>query len=132
MNLKRESKFNLRILLVDDNREATDALARLLKLHGHAVAIAYSGSEALQKAPLFNPEVVILDIGLPDIDGYEVATKLLNQNTSYYLIALTGYGQAEDKERATQAGFSYHLTKPAGIKEIAAVLRKASRYARSR
>ena len=120
----RRVKGALKILIVDDNEGATKALARLLELRGHVTEYVLTGSEALDKALQFEPEVILLDIGLPDIDGYEVAKLLQEQKKPYYLIALTGYGQAEDKERAKQAGFHYHITKPAGLKDIEAVLRK--------
>lgn len=123
----RRVKHTRRILVVDDNETASESLARMLELRGHAVAVAYNGREALEKASQFKPEVVVLDIGLPDIDGYKVAAGLQRHKSPYFLIALTGYGQEEDKERARQAGFHYHLTKPAGFKEIEAVLRKYSR-----
>lgn len=120
----RHVKRLFRILVVDDNKEACEPLARLLELRGHATAIAYNGIEAVQKAGEFEPEIVLLDIGLPDIDGYEVARRLRAQGKPYFLIALTGYGQAEDKERAQREGFALHLTKPAGLKEIEAALKK--------
>lgn len=123
----RKVKRTFNILIVDDNEEATGALARMLELRGHTVALAYTGLSAIQLAKQFNPDIVILDIGLPDIDGYQVAGRLLEQNRPYFLIALTGYGQAEDKERAKQAGFHHHLTKPAGLKEIEKVFRKVPR-----
>lgn len=123
----RHVKRAFKILVVDDNRTATDALARLLQLKGHTTAVAYTGTEGVKKAYEFSPDIVILDIGLPDIDGYEVAAKLRKQKKRYYLIALTGYGQAEDKEKARQAGFHRHLTKPAGFKELEGVLRRIPR-----
>lgn len=120
----RRVKRAFKILVVDDNAEATDALAKLLELRGYATSIAYTGAEAVQKAMQFEPEIVLLDIGLPDMDGYEVARRLHAQKKPYFLIALTGYGQDEDKERARQAGIDYHLTKPAGLKEIAVALKR--------
>ncbi len=120
----RQQKRTFKILIVDDNKEATEALARLLRLRGHTTAYVHFGSQAASKALQFEPEVVFLDIGLPDMTGYEVAKILLEQKKPYYLIALTGYGQAEDKERAKEAGIHFHLTKPAGLKEIEAALRK--------
>jgi CheY-like chemotaxis protein len=92
------------------------------------VEIAHNGSEAIEKATHARPEIIILDIGLPDMDGYEVARILQAQkNFSSALIALTGYGQPGDKERALKAGFRLHLTKPVSLKEIEAALRKISR-----
>ena len=113
------------ILVVDDNEVAADALGRLLDLRGHKVSIAYNGTEAVQKARELHPDIIILDIGLPDVDGYEVARVLKeDKKFSSGLIALTGYAQPEDKERAYKAGFHVHCTKPAGLKELEAAFRK--------
>lgn len=113
------------ILVVDDNEVAADALVRLLELRGHTVTVAYNGTEAVQKARELRPEIIILDIGLPDMDGYEVA-RILKEDKKFSsgLIALTGYAQPEDKERAYKAGFHVHCTKPAGLKELEAAFRK--------
>jgi len=118
------------ILVVDDNEVAAKALGRLLELRGHDVRIAYNGSEAVDKARQFRPEIIILDIGLPDIDGYEVVRIVKEQkNYSPAFIALTGYGQPQDKERALKEGFHIHLTKPVNLKEIEAAFRKVPRRA---
>ena len=107
------------ILIVDDNEVAAEALGRLLQLRGHTTALAFNGASAIRRAQELLPQVIILDIGLPDIDGYEVAHILQrDKKFSSILIALTGYGQAQDKERARKAGFHMHLTKPVGLKEI--------------
>lgn len=121
----RQVKRTFKILLIDDNQETSSALAKMLKLRGHATALAMTGNKGVQKALSFKPDVILLDIGLPDIDGYQVAQKLRSQKKPYMIVALTGYGQPEDKERAKEAGFDHHLTKPAGLKEIEAVLKKA-------
>jgi CheY-like chemotaxis protein len=103
-----------RILIADDNRDAADTMGMLLELGGHEVIIAHSGNQALQLGREHRPDVVILDIGMPDLNGYDVARTARNEDwgKSAYLIALTGWGQAEDKERARMAGFDRHLTKP--------------------
>ena len=103
-----------RILIVDDNRDAADTLGALLEIQGHEVAKAYNGAQALDIAPAFHPQVVILDIGLPDMSGFDVATMLrASPSTAGSLvIALSGYGQQPDKQLALQAGFDGHLTKP--------------------
>ena len=103
-----------RILVVDDNQDAADSLAMMLQREGHEVSTAYSASGALSAAEQHKPEVVFLDIGLPQIDGHEVARRLRAQYGSACpcLIALTGYGQPEDRARALAAGFAAHLTKP--------------------
>jgi CheY-like chemotaxis protein len=103
-----------RILIADDNRDAADTMGMLLELGGHEVIIAHSGNQALELGRQHRPDVVILDIGMPDINGYDVARIARNEDwgRSAYMIALTGWGQAEDKERARMAGFDRHLTKP--------------------
>jgi CheY-like chemotaxis protein len=103
-----------RILIADDNRDAADTMGMLLELGGHEAIIAHSGNQALQLGREHRPDVVILDIGMPDLNGYDVARTARNEDwgKSAYLIALTGWGQAEDKERARMAGFDRHLTKP--------------------
>ncbi len=120
----RRLKHVFKILIVDDNEASANALARLLELRGHETAFVYTGGDALPKVRKFKPDVVLLDIGLPDMSGYDVAALLRTQKRQQHLIALTGYGQNEDKERAKAAGFDYHLTKPVGFKEIEDVLRK--------
>ncbi|RUL83099.1 hybrid sensor histidine kinase/response regulator [Tautonia sociabilis] len=104
-----------RILLVDDNRDAATSLGTLLgKLGGHQVRLAHDGPEAIRIASEFAPEVVLLDIGLPGMDGFEVARRLRAASSAHQatLIALTGWGQEEDRRRSREAGFDYHLVKP--------------------
>jgi CheY-like chemotaxis protein len=102
------------ILLVDDNEDAAKSLAMLLQHEGHEVFTAYSGPDALSAVEQLKPEFVLLDIGLPKMDGYEVARRLRSEYASACprLIALTGYGQSDDRARALAVGFSGHLTKP--------------------
>ncbi len=121
----RRAKHARTILVVDDNEVAAEALGRLLELRGHEVTIAHNGREARDKALQLRPQIIILDIGLPDIDGYEVV-RLLREEKDFSptFIALTGYGQESDKERARDAGFNFHLTKPVGLKDIEAVFQK--------
>ena len=104
-----------RVLVVDDNRDAAEATSVLLELSGHEVKTVGDGSEALASAPIYAPDVVLLDIGLPGMDGYEVAVRLrqMPETRDSCLIALTGYGQPADRARAREAGFDHHLTKPA-------------------
>jgi signal transduction histidine kinase len=103
-----------RVLVVDDNVDAANSTAALLRLAGHEVAVAYEGAVAVATAPDFRPDIVLLDIGLPVCDGYEVAKALRSQarNGPFILAALTGYGQKEDRKRSRAVGFDYHLTKP--------------------
>jgi CheY-like chemotaxis protein len=102
-----------RVLVVEDNTDAATMLRMVLELSGHLVEVAASGGEALTLGGTFGPEVVLCDIGLPDMDGYQVARGLrASLGSSALLVALTGYGQAEDQRRALEAGFDRHLTKP--------------------
>jgi CheY-like chemotaxis protein len=102
-----------RILVVDDNADAAEMLANLLQLDGHEVERALSGEEALERVKSFAPDVALLDIGLPGLDGFEVASRIRASNgNDIQLIALTGYGREEDRERARVAGFTAHLVKP--------------------
>ena len=119
----RSAEHTASVLLVDDNEIAAEALKRLLESEGYHVSLANNGADAIYKAKELHPNVIILDIGLPDIDGYEVIHTLREEkNFSPLYIALTGYGQADDKARAQEAGFHAHLTKPIGLKEIKNVL----------
>jgi signal transduction histidine kinase/CheY-like chemotaxis protein len=114
----------MRILVVDDNFAAAESLSRLLEHYGHTVRVAHTGGEVVARVSVFKPDVILLDIGLPDIDGYEVARRLRKNSVSAFTIALTGYGQEEDKAQAFAAGFNYHLTKPVGIADIQTALGK--------
>ena len=103
-----------RILVVDDNRDAADSLAMLLRMMGNEVHTAHDGLEAVGAAAAFQPDVVLLDIGLPKLNGYEAARRIREQagGSDMVLIALTGWGQEEDRRRSKEAGFDHHLTKP--------------------
>jgi CheY-like chemotaxis protein len=103
-----------RALVVDDNQDAAESLAMLLSLDGHEVQAVFSPEQALECVSTFHPEVVLLDIGLPGMDGYEVARRVraMPEGGQIRLIALTGYGQTEDRRRALAAGFNDHLVKP--------------------
>lgn len=101
-----------RVLVVDDNRDSASSLALLLELEGHRSKAVFSAEEALHLAALEHPDTVVLDIGLPDLDGYEVAKRVRALCDNVQLIALTGYGRPEDVQRADRAGFDAHLIKP--------------------
>jgi CheY-like chemotaxis protein len=103
-----------RVLVVDDNRDAAESLAMILDISGTQVAVALSGQEALEKVRSFAPDIVLMDIGMPGMDGYEVARRLRADEATreLLLVALTGWGQVEDRERAAEMGFDEHLTKP--------------------
>jgi two-component system CheB/CheR fusion protein len=112
-----------KVLVVDDNVPAAEGIGKLLRHKGHATDVAFTGIEAISKSKAFKPDVILLDIGLPDMDGYEVARILrAADGFSGTLVALTGYGMEDDKNRAYQAGFDHHLTKPVSIVDVEAVL----------
>ena len=109
-----------KILVIDDNVDAANSLVDLLGLFGHEVQKAYTGKRGLEIAKTFKPKIIFLDIGLPDMLGYKVASLLREdvRNKDCYLIALTGYGNDEDKQLATNSGFDFHLTKPLSFDKI--------------
>lgn len=113
----------LRIVVVDDNRDFAESLSMLLQTLGHVTLTAHDGEEALAAAREFRADVVFLDIGLPKLDGYEVARRLrADPERRYALVALTGWGQDEDKQRTTDAGFDHHLVKPVELEVLQQVL----------
>lgn len=116
-----------RVLLVEDNRDAADVLATYLRSLGHAVHVTYDGSSGMTAALRDRPDVVICDIGLPGIDGYELARALRAEPgmSECLLVAVSGYGDTRDRERGLQAGFHYYFTKPANPEEIARLLQGA-------
>jgi PAS domain S-box-containing protein len=118
----------LRVLVVDDNKDAADSLAVLLRLWGHEVRIAHDGVSAVKAAGSYRPDVALLDIGLPGLDGYEVARRL-RANPSLAgmeLIAVTGYGQDTDRRRSREAGFDAHLVKPVDLTELQELLARSA------
>ncbi|MEZ0230688.1 MAG: ATP-binding protein, partial [Planctomycetota bacterium] len=116
-----------RILIVDDNHDAADSLSELLTESGHEVASAYDGAKALELAKKFLPDVVLLDIGLPGLDGYSVARELRRRHAdAFILVALTGYGQEEDRRRAREAGFDHHMVKPVRLDALSKLLAQAA------
>jgi len=115
-----------RILVADDNRDAGDTLAMLLRLDGHEVHVATDGLEAVEMYASVQPEVVILDIGMPGLSGHEVARRIrdLPSERPVILIAVTGWGQKADKDRAAASGFDHHFTKPVEPTVLSALLQK--------
>jgi PAS domain S-box-containing protein len=102
-----------RVLVVDDNRDAADSLSMLLSARGHEVRVAYDGLEAVGAAVAFDPDVVLMDIGLPKLDGYDAARRIREaRGKDVLLVAITGWGQDEDRRRSSAAGYDFHLTKP--------------------
>lgn len=124
--LKR-AKQGFRILVVDDNHDSALSLAMILSIMGHDTRTAHDGESALATAESFLPEVVLLDIGLPKLNGYEVAQRIREQpwGASMFLIAVTGWGQEEDRQRSADVGLNVHMVKPveaAALEKILAEL----------
>jgi DNA-binding response OmpR family regulator len=127
------AKAARRVLVVDDNDDAADLLALMLERRGYRTSVAYRGSSALKAASASTPEVVILDIGLPDMSGYEVARELRQSGgATLVLIALTGWGTRDDQQRAFDAGFDLHLTKPVNSEVLDAALARLDELERGR
>jgi two-component system CheB/CheR fusion protein len=114
----------LGVLVVEDNQDAADGLAMILRLWGHEVQVAFDGVGALEMAERHEPDVIISDLGLPGMDGYELARQL-RQRPAFgkaVLVALSGYGREEDKRRALEAGFDHHVVKPPDLDALARLL----------
>jgi CheY-like chemotaxis protein len=117
-----------RILVVDDNADAAASLALLLKFSGHEVHVAHEGEAALRLAETLRPDAVLLDVGMPGMDGYEVARRLRQRPgmKDVVIIAVTGYGAEADRRRARAAGFDHHLTKPIEVASVADLITRQS------
>jgi CheY-like chemotaxis protein len=111
-----------KVLIVDDNQAAADGLTRLLKAMGYEAQAVYSGTEFLELLPIANADIAFIDIGMPVMDGYETVRNVRKEGHLFPIVALSGYGQSEDKENALACGFNSHLTKPVGVQEIRATL----------
>jgi PAS domain S-box-containing protein len=121
----------VKVLIADDNRDAADSLAILLWRDGHDVRKAYDGRAALEAAQVFRPDIALLDIGMPGLNGYEVAQRMREEGwgREVTLIAITGWGQAQDRERALAAGFDHHVTKPVEPERLQALLASTRKLA---
>jgi DNA-binding response OmpR family regulator len=119
---------SLRVLVVDDNVDAARTLGMLLKESEHDVRMAYDGQTALKAALDFRPNVALLDLGLPGLDGFEVAKRLRHEGVlnGIVLIAMTGYGHESDRQRSLDAGFDHHLVKPAAFGKLRQILATVS------
>ena len=117
------------ILIVDDNQDAADSLSALLGLMGNEVHVAYDGLQALEMAASLEPDIVLMDIGLPKLNGYDAARQMRANAAldGVTLVALTGWGQGEDRRRSQEAGFDHHLVKPVGLDDLQAVLASPAR-----
>lgn len=119
----------LRVLVVDDNRDAAVLMGRLLSTLGNDVRVVHDGFAALDMAETFRPEAILLDIGLPEMDGYETARMLreMPECKDITIIAVTGWGQDEDREKGRLAGFNHHVVKPADSSTLMQLLASARR-----
>ncbi len=120
------------VLIVDDNVLSAETLALLIGLSGHEAHVAHSGFAALEAAEAYHPDVVLLDIGLPGMDGYEVA-RCLRRNQAHrstLIVAVTGYGQDEDRRKSKEAGFDHHLVKPLDYPHLETLMGQHARTAR--
>ena len=120
---KSEPRTRCKILVVDDNTAAAESLLKLLLLKGYTVNAVFTGGEVFDAVKNFTPDVIILDIGLPDMTGYEVAKRLRAEGFTDTLVALSGYGQKEDKDKAMEVGFNHHITKPMKLESLEEYLR---------
>jgi PAS domain S-box-containing protein len=111
-SISEESNAKLRILVVDDNNDAANSMASLLEIDGHLVKAVYSAEGGLAEADLLKPDLILLDIGLPRMSGYEVVQRIKAKHPLIYVVALSGYGRPEDRQQAIAAGFDAHLVKP--------------------
>jgi signal transduction histidine kinase len=116
-----------RVLVVDDNEDAAWLLAEALRLAGHEVAVCHDGNEALELARDYGPEIAFLDIGLPGLDGYTLCSRLREMPAKPKVVAVTGYGQAADRDRARAAGFDMHFVKPVSLREVHQAIASFSR-----
>ena len=126
--LTRSTARKLRVLVIDDNEDAAESLAMMIELDGHEIRTVYNGAAALELAGCFRPDLVFCDIGLPKMDGYEVARRLRleAEHSATVLVALTGWGSEEDKRKTKEAGFDHHFIKPAEVAEIESIIRSVS------
>jgi len=115
------SRFH-RVLVVDDNVDSAETMAEILKLWGHEVETAHDGPGALEAARAHRPDAILLDLGLPVMDGYETARLIRKEGLAKLLVAVTGFGAAEDRRRAMEAGFDTHLVKPVSPEALRLVL----------
>jgi CheY-like chemotaxis protein len=116
--------MNKRILIVDDNQYVADASARLISVCGYETQVAYGGREAIQQVVTFAPHMVLMDIGMPDLDGYQTASTIRRQHAeaNILLVAVTCWADDADKQRALESGFNLHVAKPVGLSTLYGLL----------
>lgn len=119
-----EAAASRRVLIVDDNRDSANTLALVLQTAGHEVVVAYDGEQALERAAAFRPQFVLLDLGLPKVNGYDAARRIRSEpwGRDCVLIAVTGWGQDDDRRRTRDAGFDEHLVKPVDFETLTRLL----------
>ena len=126
----RPAAHTLRVLVVEDNQDTARSMAMLLELAGHEVRVAHDGATSLELALAFRPNVVLLDIGLPGLDGYKVARWMRHTLRDVVLVAVTGYAQDTDRQRAQESGFNHHLVTPADFDKVQEILAGVAQRAR--
>lgn len=118
----RANRAECRVLVIDDNMDAADTVGMFLQTEGFTVAVGYSGEDAFREVAAATIDVAVLDIGLPDMNGYQLAEAMRGPHGTPLLIAVTGWGGKADIDRAMKAGFDYHFTKPAPLAELLALI----------
>lgn len=123
MNVSRKASSPCRILVVDDNRDAADSVNALMELYGHKCRVAYDGKKALELLSAYEPQVALIDISMPDINGYDLAGEFRRRATHHMILcALTGWGEQGQEQKAIDAGFDHYLLKPADIDELLRII----------
>lgn len=122
-----------RVLVVDDNKDSAQTLGMMLKIMGNDVRTAHDGLEAIEQAADYRPHVILLDLGMPKLNGYDVCRRIREQDwgSDIMIIALTGWGQAEDRQRTKEAGFDHHLVKPVDVAKLNELLESSKLRRRS-
>jgi CheY-like chemotaxis protein len=129
LDLRPRREDARRVLVVDDNADAADTMGEVLTESGYAVQVAYEGEAALRAFHEAAPDVVLLDLGLPDLDGLEVARRLRStpEGRAAWLVAVTGYGRDQERRNTEEAGFDHHLVKPVNVERLLAWIERAER-----
>src|SRR5262249_6793949 len=128
VNPARARRERMRVLIVEDNRDTARTLQLVLRRYGHDVEVAHTGRAGVETARTWHPDVLLCDLGLPEMDGFEVASTRRQepQTSALRMIAITGYGRPEDRQRSQEVGFELHLTKPVDPRDLQALLADAS------